>query len=278
MLRYTFDEWLQENQSLNIHMTMKLRESFSSKHTHDFYEILLVCENELLHSLDNKTQLMSKYDICLIHPEQQHCALAPKQNAPSPSYFTMAIESSHFEKLATTIIPDFLQRVEDRPYISIDPQLHHYCRQTFNKTLSLPHADTQAQQHLYQLTIAKLIIELASQKASPKNEPDLIKRATLMMKDPDNMNLSIKEIAQSLGYSQEYFIRFFKNHNAESPNKLFTKIKLEYACELLCKTDYTILKICETIGFYSLNYFNHLFKNYFGESPTQYRKKHAIFI
>ena len=98
------------------------------------------------------------------------------------------------------------------------------------------------------------------------------------MKDPNNMNLTIKDIAKLLGYSQEYFIRFFKNHNAESPNKLFTKIKLDYACELLSKTDYTIIRICEAVGFYSLHYFNQLFKNHFGESPIQYRKKHAVYI
>ena len=74
--------------------------------------------------------------------------------------------------------------------------------------------------------------------------------------------------------SQNPALELFKKLGYETPNKVFTKIKLNYSIELLGSTDYSISEICEFIGFFSPHYFNKKFKDFYGILPNQYRKQH----
>jgi AraC-like DNA-binding protein len=96
------------------------------------------------------------------------------------------------------------------------------------------------------------------------------------MLDNENVHLSVKDIAKKLGYSEEHLIRTFKKFRKETPSKVFTKIKLDYAGELLIATDYPVSYVCDLIGYYSQHYFNKIFKEHFGCSPSSYRKKNFI--
>ena len=93
------------------------------------------------------------------------------------------------------------------------------------------------------------------------------------MSSPENMELSIAQIANKIGFSTEHVIRLFKKNGMPSPNQVFTQIKLDYACELLASSDYKTIVISELIGINNVNYFNKLFKKHIGVSPIEYRKK-----
>lgn len=58
-----------------------------------------------------------------------------------------------------------------------------------------------------------------------------------------------------------------------TPTEYLTKIKLNYACNLLENSDYTTLYIANLLGFYSLSYFTNIFKKNMNVSPSRYRKQ-----
>lgn len=52
------------------------------------------------------------------------------------------------------------------------------------------------------------------------------------------------------------------------------KLRMEEASNLLMKSDDSIEKISEQIGYNSSDHFARTFRKYYGISPLKYRKKH----
>ena len=50
-----------------------------------------------------------------------------------------------------------------------------------------------------------------------------------------------------------------------------TKFRLNYACNLLKYSNYSVLQIAEMSSYNNLSHFNHTFKKYVGCSPKDYR-------
>jgi AraC-like DNA-binding protein len=106
----------------------------------------------------------------------------------------------------------------------------------------------------------------------------IIKSVLSELNNPKNYFVTTKEIIKRLDYSQEYIIRLFKLSNLDSPNKIFLKNKLNYACTFLRNSEIKIIDIAEMCGIYTISYFNKVFKEEFGISPSNYRKKYKTNI
>lgn len=83
--------------------------------------------------------------------------------------------------------------------------------------------------------------------------------------------LSTAGIAQAFGYSESYFIRFFKRGMDVTPITYIMNRRLEYAKTLLQTTDLTIEAIAFETGFDDPNYFARVFRKQTGYTPSCYR-------
>ena len=89
---------------------------------------------------------------------------------------------------------------------------------------------------------------------------------------PEFIDKSAKDIYAISPYSPASLIRFFKKYLNCTPTEYLLNIKINYACNLLQNTDYSIIYISNEVGFSSLSHFNHTFKKYKNVTPTEYRK------
>ncbi len=261
---YHIDPTVPINAVVNLWTT-----SFPHIHTHEFWEILLVLEGSLINILDGENRPMQKYDMCLIKKENIHHII--NQTKEQPKYFNIMIREDYLEQLALFISPDFFNDISTNQYKTLTLQSFENIVNIINESFSTPLSNLKKKQKLLQIAVTKLLAEFAIKNEQPDNS--IIQRVINIMSNPDNMGLTIRDIADKVGYSIEYVIRLFKKNNLDSPNKVFTKIKLDYACELLATTDYKTATISEILGINNANYFNVLFKKNFGISPFAYRKK-----
>lgn len=276
MLKYYFDECLPENLGAEINVSSKYRSTTHVvKHSHDFYELILVCKNSLMHTLNGEKRKMQKYDMCLISPNDYHFSFS-ENHQDSPCYYTISIRTDYLENLTSAIGKNFLDSILALRYATVKSQVFEQCKQHLNRALFLTAEDMDKKQFLFQTAVTKLLTEFTVSVVEKQVGRSLVETAYSMMSDNENMNLSIKDIAEKLGYSEEHLIRTFKKHGEQSPSKVFTKIKLDYAGELLISSDYSISYVCDLIGYYSQHYFNKIFKKHFGCSPSLYRKKNSI--
>lgn len=85
-------------------------------------------------------------------------------------------------------------------------------------------------------------------------------------------NLTTGELAAICHMHPTHFIRAFKTKMAQTPHQYIADTRMEYARQLLDRSDRSIVEIAEEAGFYDLPHFSRTFKQYFALSPTEYRK------
>ena len=85
-------------------------------------------------------------------------------------------------------------------------------------------------------------------------------------------NLTTEELAGVCHMHPTHFIRAFKLKMAQTPHQYLADRRMEYARQLLDRSDKSILEIAESSGFYDLAHFSRTFKRYYSMTPTQYRK------
>lgn len=84
--------------------------------------------------------------------------------------------------------------------------------------------------------------------------------------------ITLKELALQVNYSQYHFIRIFQKETGKSPFEYLTAIRLEKAREFLSTTSLSITEICLQCGFQNSSHFANFFKQHTGMSPSEYRQ------
>lgn len=86
--------------------------------------------------------------------------------------------------------------------------------------------------------------------------------------------LSIEDIAKTIGYTKYYFSRRFKEEMGVSVTDYIKAARIERAKTLLDSTSLSIQDISDRLHFCSRSYFSTVFLETVGHTPTQYREKH----
>ena len=83
--------------------------------------------------------------------------------------------------------------------------------------------------------------------------------------------LSLEEVATHVGFSREYFCRFFKQHMGITFLRYLNEVRISHAGRLLMNTDMSISEVMSESGFTNQTIFNRLFKEIYGMTPRQAR-------
>lgn len=86
----------------------------------------------------------------------------------------------------------------------------------------------------------------------------------------DKEELSIKQIANSIGLNSSYLSQVIKEEIGVSPMEHLKAFRLQKASVLLETTDLPITEIASLVGYKSSQTFSRAFKNHFGCSPSNY--------
>ena len=99
-----------------------------------------------------------------------------------------------------------------------------------------------------------------------------VQRALRFMYDNIGKELTVLDIATTIGLSEGYFSRLFSGAVGMSPYAYMMFLRMEKAKDLLLNADLAISEIARAVGFPDQNYFSRLFKKKVGASPSEYRR------
>jgi AraC family transcriptional regulator len=85
-------------------------------------------------------------------------------------------------------------------------------------------------------------------------------------------DLSLGELAQSVGLSTAHFARMFRKSTGETPHQFVLRQRLERAKEMLRAPDARVLDVAVACGFKTQQHFAQAFRDVWGVSPTEYRQ------
>jgi AraC family transcriptional regulator len=84
--------------------------------------------------------------------------------------------------------------------------------------------------------------------------------------------LSLDEMAQSVGLSTAHFARMFRKSTGETPHQFVLRQRLERAKAMLRAPDARVLDVAVACGFKTQQHFAQVFRDVCGTSPTEYRR------
>jgi len=105
---------------------------------------------------------------------------------------------------------------------------------------------------------------------------DQINNVILYIDEHYKENISLNELADTLGVTRYYFSRFFKKMTGSSPVDYLNNYRIHKAITLLIETDESITDIAMDVGFNDSNYFSRVFKNLTGNPPSMYRNRNGM--
>jgi AraC-like DNA-binding protein len=86
--------------------------------------------------------------------------------------------------------------------------------------------------------------------------------------------LTVQDLARAARLSPAHFSREFRRAFGEAPHQYLLTRRLERAAALLRTTDWSVTRICYSVGLQSVGSFTTSFGRMFGTSPTAYRATH----
>jgi AraC family transcriptional regulator len=85
-------------------------------------------------------------------------------------------------------------------------------------------------------------------------------------------NLSLDEMAQSVGLSTAHFARMFRKSTGETPHQFVLRQRIERAKAMLRAPDVRVLDVAVACGFKTQQHFAQVFRDVCRVSPTAYRQ------
>ena len=111
-----------------------------------------------------------------------------------------------------------------------------------------------------------------NQETSPYDA--MVMNAIDYMKCHMKEKISLEQIANHCNYSTSYLSHHFKKIVKVNINEYMNKMKVEHSKNYLLKTDDTLAKIAEELGFSDVSYYSRIFTKICGISPGKFREKY----
>lgn len=96
---------------------------------------------------------------------------------------------------------------------------------------------------------------------------------TIIAENLQDEDFSIDTLCKELSISYSHTYRKVRQVTGVTPSRYICKKRLDFACELLKRTDLTISEISYRVGFNTQAYFSKCFSEAYGCPPLQFRKR-----
>lgn len=285
-------EFLTEGEQFSIH---RYNPKTTSLHRHGYIQINYVRRGSGSHLINKNTVDISSGDIFIIPPYIPHKIIT---NPDDP------LEVIEFEFSTKFILPD-TQSMEEcagyldfaylEPFMVAEEQvkprfnLNKQLQVDVEAILSEVLEESRDRQPGYILVVKALLLKLlvtigraytreiegTDTERTFQQYKNMIAQAKDYIDAHFSQNLSLKEIAEYVGYSQSHFCYLFKAITGKTAVEYINTVRVQKAIELLRNSKLSILDVSQEVGFNTISNFNKTFKLTTGVTPRDYRKRTA---
>ncbi len=275
---------------IGIHIeTDRITKKSYPMHTHDFHELVIVTDGIGIHQCNNEIYEVCAGDVFVLKDGDEHGfkdlnnftlfnIMYTKEQILQSDIEIRDIPGFH---ALFWLEPLYRKRHRFMSRLHLDSKELIYVSNIAHMLLREQEAKVVGYKSMMWVLFMHLIVYISRQYSNELNRN--IKSMTLLANtityiEENYMEcLNLNFLANQAGLSVNQFLRVFKQCYDISPIEYINKLRISKACELLEKTDSTIMQISEQIGFGDSNYFTRYFKKMMGCAPSQYRKKLSIF-
>ena len=228
-------------------------------HCHDFYEIFITVKGTVTHLINDTVQYLSEGSLVFIRPDDTHGYIYDDPQSRESAYINLAFSretaSTLFEYLSQDFPTKSLLSSDMPPIIILSGAEKERILARISELNSVNWQDKKALKIRMRAILADIFARHFYKTAEEKKNDMPIWLSTLLseMERPENFVAGMDRMITLSGKTNE--------------------LRLNYATNLITRTNTPIIEICYACGFGSVSYFYRIFKNKHSVSPHQFREK-----
>lgn len=230
------------------------------KHSHEHGYICFVRQGEYLETYGRKTRACKALTLAFHPPDETHSETFQGQEARS---FNIEIGSR------------WIDRVREHSRILDSPA--EFQGGTLASLAMKLYREFYSRDEVSALAIEGLILEFvaeASRRGSKTREPATprwLEEAKELIHERFSENLSVTEIAESVGVHPVYLASVFRRHHHCTIGDYTRRLRVEFACREMSRSETPLVEIALAAGFAHQSHFSRIFKCMTGITPSVYR-------
>lgn len=253
-----------------------LNYSYPYWHKHDHWELLVITEGHLLHSINNQQMIMQKGDMCLICPNDNH-RIDFVSDEYSCKHLSFCMKNDYTVKLLSAYGQNVVDNFANRSHVQTCKLSEEKLYNVINTALNFKSFNMSVEDKVFQckLIVANLIntlLQLQFDVTTPM--PTWMTEFLFYINNPFLDVSNVQELAQNTPYSYSRLAHIFKDTTGITIIEYIARVKMGHAQELLKSSDMSVLEIATRLNYDSISNFNGVFKRITGITPTEYRKRH----
>ncbi len=240
-------------------------------HWHSHFLINIITSGTGKQIINGKHYALEKGSIVILSPLDFHQNIVDNDNM---SLFTV--------KFSDKVFYDTISKIcsfNDFPIVTTlkdaDFETAKYLFSLLIKELScqnLTATDTFATALIQQLVI--LALRCADHKTKAL-ETTPIRKALAFIQYNFKQNIKVSDVADYVGYSENYFSQKFKSDTGMEFQKYLLDLRLDFAMKLLKFSSLSVTEVCFESGFNTIQHFSTAFKKKFGVSAKNYKSRNC---
>lgn len=252
-------------------------------HNHEHIELVYIAQGKGLHRIGDECFPVEKGDLTLVNYGISHQVTAAEEQLVVcnflfvPEYLDAAMKGTHdFFDLNQHFLLGNFYRHGFRHYIRVqaDGEENIRIRAVYERLLKEYETRQIGYREIMRGYLIELLITIFRLNMLEKVGPACDIKATLdYIGEHFTQHIPLAQLAAMAGCSVSAFCRKFKDLTGITVIQYIQKLRVEYACALLARTDKNVTEIAETVGYSDCKYFYEVFRRVTGKLPGAFRAR-----
>lgn len=248
-----------------MHTVVRNRKLSPRRHSHEFYELVLMVSGRSVHRLNGQEHQLMAGDAVLMRPGDWHCF---SEECMVSELLSLQIEAGEMGRFLVAYGEEALG--ETRCF-HLEPNEVHALEETYRSMAGLDGADCVRQ---YRILLGQVMQCLLSHQMRG-GAPLWMRFAMEQMAILPNAAEGVSAFLRVANLSHAQLCRLMKKYYGMTPQQYIKNLRLNLAYEMIQSSAKDILTIAMEVGYSSFSHFQTAFKEKYGVSPSQLRRQSA---
>ncbi|MDO5476514.1 MAG: AraC family transcriptional regulator [Eubacteriales bacterium] len=261
----------------NLTIDLRTTGSYVPAHWHSALEITYLIDGQAELTVEGTRHTMVEGEFMAIDAGRIHEYLCPRDSRQLVIHIDSEFISSFMDNQRNyQIICDRTELTEDRvdTYLEICDSLRELAQYCIDRPYGYRIQCDSLVLHVLFCLLSRFSIQLyRSDLPEPSKDQRRIREIVAYIAENYNTPISLEEISDRFGLSNEYFSRLFTQKIGIPFKRHLNQVRLSHIYHDLCSSDAPIMEIVDRHGFTNYKLFNRMFKEIYGATPREIRRR-----